>query len=154
MNPSSSFRVQAKLKYDSKQQLLTSEASINKLLKIVVGDTNLASDFSQDWIFNRYTELRSLNSTTLKQFLPYIITTKITADSSLATPATQRRFWLADGTTTLQLIGDSWGYPDEISPDAIAQTDLLVYHLPGEEWESAKALAPQLFASGSGNEYF
>jgi hypothetical protein len=47
MNPSSSFRVQGKLNYDSKQQLLTPEASTNKLLKIVVGDANLASDFRQ-----------------------------------------------------------------------------------------------------------
>jgi hypothetical protein len=64
-----------------------------------------------------------------------------------ATPATQGRFWLADGTTTSPLIGDSWGYPDATSPDAIAQTDLLVYHLPSEEWELVRTLAPQIFTS-------
>jgi len=256
MNPSSSFRVQGELKYDNKQQLFTLEVTIIKLLQIVAGDTNLASELIQYWkirefklgddltsnvettsnlfhlvcqgrvrllsfdatlgrevstglllaeqsfgadnlfcdrpfayraigaspgivaqitisdlqiwlqrlphlenhlqklalqrqaliFFKSYTELRSLNSTTLKQFLPYIITTKITAGSSLATatPATQGRFWLADGTTTSPSIGDSWGYPDEKSPDVIAQTDLLVYHLPSKEWESARTLAPQI----------
>ncbi|MBE9006220.1 ATP-binding cassette domain-containing protein [Fortiea sp. LEGE XX443] len=264
MNPSSSFRVQGELKYGSQQQSLTPEATIIKLLKIIAGDTNIASDFSQLWtirefqlgddltsytnniiienvsnifylvcrgrvrllsfdatlgrevstqlllteqtfggddlfydcplayraiaasqgfvaqitiadlqvwlqrlpnlenhlqksalerqalIFLRsYTELRSLNSATVRQLLPYIVTKKIPAGSSLitATPATQGRFWLAGGTTTSLLLGDSWGYPDVTSPDAIAETDLLIYHLPREEWESAKALAPQILVS-------
>ncbi|MBD2438309.1 ABC transporter transmembrane domain-containing protein [Nostoc sp. FACHB-110] len=263
MNPSSSFKVQGELKYDSQQQLLTLEASLMKLLKTVVGDTSLTSEFSQYWtirefklgddlttntdnsvtesksnifylvcqgrvrllsfdaalgrevstklllaeqvfgadnlfddrplayralgaspgfvaqittsdlqvwlqrlphleahlqklaferqaliFFKSYTQLRSLNSKTLQQFLPYIIPQKISAGSSLATatPATQGRFWLASGTTSLS-IGDSWGYPHETSPDAVAQTDLLVYHLPQAEWASAKAIAPQIFTS-------
>ncbi|MBE9209801.1 ATP-binding cassette domain-containing protein [Nostoc sp. LEGE 06077] len=99
--------------------------------------------------FKSYSELRSLNSTTLRQFLPQIITTKISAGTSLntATPATAGRFWLAGGTTTSLLLGDSWGYPDVTSPDAIAETDLLVYQLPIERWKSAQAFAPQIFTT-------
>ncbi|MBU7581330.1 MAG: ATP-binding cassette domain-containing protein [Nostoc sp. TH1S01] len=95
--------------------------------------------------FKSYTELRSLNSTTLRQFLPYIITTKIPAGSSLntVTPANTGRFWLGGGTTTSLLVGDSWGYPDVASPDAIAKTDLLVYQLPIEQWESAQVFTSQ-----------
>ncbi|BBD58045.1 peptidase [Nostoc sp. HK-01] len=264
MNPSSSFRVQEELNSSAQQQLMTPEATILKLLSIVAGDTNLASEFSQSWTINKfqigdnltnytdssisedkshffylvcqgrvrllssdatlgrevstqlllaeqtfgaddlfcdrplsyraigaspgfvaqitiadlqvwlqrlpnlaqhwqklaserqaliffksYSELRSLNSATLKQFLSYIITTKISAGSSLTTaaPATAGRFWLAGGTTTSLLLGDSWGYPDVTSPDAIAETDLFIYHLPIEQWESAQAFAPQLFTS-------
>ncbi|AFY42780.1 cysteine peptidase family C39 domain-containing protein [Nostoc sp. PCC 7107] len=264
MNPSSLFRVQEELNSSAQQQLITLDTSILKLLNIVAGDTNLASEFSQSWTINKfqigdnltnytdgsatedksnffylvcqgrvrllssdavvgrevstqlllaeqtfgaddlfcdrplsyraigaspgfvaqitiadlqvwlqrlpnlaqhwqklalerqaliffksYSELRSLNSATLSQFLSYIITTKISAGSSLttATPATAGRFWLAGGTTTSLLLGDSWGYPDVISPDAIAETDLLVYHLPIEQWESAQAFIPQLFTT-------
>ncbi|MBD2594555.1 ATP-binding cassette domain-containing protein [Nostoc spongiaeforme FACHB-130] len=94
--------------------------------------------------FKSYTELRSLNSASLRQFLPYIITHKIPAGASLntATPANTGRFWLAGGTTSL-LVGDSWGYPDVTSPDAIAETDLLVYQLPIEQWESAQVFTSQ-----------
>ncbi|WP_335337765.1 peptidase domain-containing ABC transporter [Nostoc piscinale] len=94
--------------------------------------------------FKSYTELRSLNSVSLRQFLPYIITNKIPAGASLntATPANTGRFWLAGGTTSL-LIGDSWGYPDVASPDAIAETDLLIYQLPIEQWESAQIFTSQ-----------
>ncbi|GBE90689.1 cysteine peptidase family C39 domain-containing protein [Nostoc cycadae] len=264
MNPSSSFRVQEELNSSAQQQSITPEATILKLLSIVAGDTNLASEFSQSWTINNfqigdnltnytdssisedksnffylvcqgrvrllssdatlgrevstqlllaeqtfgaddlfcdrplsyraigaspgfvaqitiadlqvwlqrlpnlaqhwqklaserqaliffksYSELRSLNSATLKQFLSYIITIKISAGSSLTTaaPATAGRFWLAGGTTTSLLLGDSWGYPDVTSPDAIAETDLFIYHLPIEQWESAQAFAPQLLTS-------
>ncbi|MEA5505599.1 cysteine peptidase family C39 domain-containing protein [Halotia wernerae UHCC 0503] len=101
-----------------------------------------------------YTELRSLTSSTLRQLLPYLQPTQITAGSSLieATPPTKGRFWLASGKVqTISAaakppqIGEHWGYPHVTLPVGIAQTDLLVYHLSIEHWESARAIAPELF---------
>ncbi len=99
--------------------------------------------------YKTHTELRSLTSLTLRQLLPYLQAITITAGSPLVTvtPPNKGRFWLASGQTneTLQ-IGESWGYPDVKVAEAIAQTDLLVYHLPTEHWESARDIAPQFFS--------
>ncbi len=104
--------------------------------------------------FKSYTELRSLTSSTLRQLLPYLQPIKITAGSSLqeAAPPANGRFWLASGkvqtisaATIPPRIGESWGYPHVTLPVGIAQTDLLVYHLTIEHWESVRAIAPQLF---------
>jgi HlyB family type I secretion system ABC transporter len=101
-----------------------------------------------------YTKLRSLTSSTLRQLLPYLQPIKITAGSSLqeATPPTKGRFWLASGKVqTISAaaipprVGEDWGYPQVTLPIGIAQTDLLVYHLPIEHWESVRVIAPQLF---------
>ncbi|MBW4645368.1 MAG: ATP-binding cassette domain-containing protein [Goleter apudmare HA4340-LM2] len=269
MNPSLSLRVQGDLEYTSNQPSLTPKAPILKFLRMVAGDTSLASEFTQVWtlrefqlgdelatyglngeiadsnnilylvcqgrvrllgfdatlgrevstqlllanhtfgadnlfcdrslpyraiaasaghlaeitiaelklwlqrlpnleshlqqlagerqaliFFKSYTELRSLTSLTLRQLLPYLKATKVTAGSSLmvATPPSKGRFWLASSqihnssATNFGLeTGDSWGYPDVAVPDAIAQTDLFVYHLPLEDWESARDIAQQLF---------
>ncbi|GAX35595.1 peptidase domain-containing ABC transporter [Nodularia sp. NIES-3585] len=98
--------------------------------------------------FKTYTEWRSLTSHTLPELLSYFVAIKITAGSSLieATAPAQGRFWLAGGKIdNSQQIGDSWVYPDITVNHGIAQTDLLVYHLSIEHWESVKALAPDLF---------
>ncbi len=42
-------------------------------------------------------------------------------------------------------IGEYWGYPDLTLPIGIAQTNLLVYHLSLEHWESVRTIAPELF---------
>ncbi|MDJ0674146.1 MAG: cysteine peptidase family C39 domain-containing protein [Calothrix sp. MO_167.B42] len=83
------------------------------------------------------TELRSQTSSTLLKILPHLEKITVNAGSclSVATPASQGRFWLIDGTTTTSLqMGDSWGYGDDNSPEGMATTDsttdLLVYHLP------------------------
>jgi len=103
--------------------------------------------------FKSCTELRSLNSLTLRQLLPYLVKTKISAGLSLmeATPPTKGRFWLASGKIQNLSVGESWGYPDVLTqPNPnIAQTDLLVYHLPAEHWESVIAVAPQLLSNKS-----
>lgn len=98
--------------------------------------------------FKSYSELRSLPSLTIKQLLPYILESKITAGSSLveAAPPTTGRFWLARGKIQKSpLLAETWGYPDVTPIEGIAATELSVYHLPIEHWESATALAPQLF---------
>ncbi len=105
--------------------------------------------------FKSRTELRSLTSLTLQQLLPYLVETKINAGSSLveAAPPTKGRFWLASGEIQNLSVGESWGYPDVTIPGAltqpITQTDLSVYHLPAEHWESVIAFAPQLFPNKS-----
>ncbi len=270
MNPSSSLRVQGDLEYTSNQQSLTPKVAILKFLRLVAGDTSLASDFTPVWVWREFqlgdditrynlngeiadgknclylvcqgrvrllgwdatlcrevstqlllagqtfgaddlfwneaftyraiaategyvaqitltdlrlwleripnlknylqqltierqglifckicTELRSLTSHTVKQLLPYMIATKITAGSSLleATPPSKGRFWLVSGKihnlspgTISPRVGDSWGYPQITGLAAIAETDLLVYHLSIEHWEPARAVAPQIFS--------
>ncbi len=96
--------------------------------------------------FQTYTEWRSLTGATAEELLSYLVALKITAGSSLreATAPTQGHFWLAGGKIdNSQQIGDSWVYPDVTPNDGIAQTDLLVYHLSTEDWESLRAIAPE-----------
>jgi len=98
--------------------------------------------------FKTHTELALLSSSTLQEFLPYLVALKITAGSSLvqATGGAQGRFWLAGGKIdNSQQIGDSWKFPDDAFTDGIAQTDLLVYYLSVEYWECVKEILPQLF---------
>ncbi|MEA5516040.1 cysteine peptidase family C39 domain-containing protein, partial [Nodularia sp. UHCC 0506] len=93
--------------------------------------------------FNTYIQWRSLTSATPEELLFYLIAIKITAGSSLleATQPAQGRFWLAGGKIDNSLqIGDSWLYPDVRFNDGIAQTDLLVYYLSMEDWESVQGL--------------
>ena len=108
--------------------------------------------------FKTSTELRSLPSHQLRQLLPYLVEKQITSGESLvqATPPGSGRYWLRSGLLQSQLgqfppltVGQSWGYPDLTVADWIAQTDLLVYHLTIENWETAKALAPVLAATSS-----
>lgn len=99
------------------------------------------------------TELRSQKSENLRKLLPYLKQTKINAGSSLieATPAQKGRFWLQSGdicssaNTQPPVVGESWGYPHLTEPTLTAQTDLLLYHLPVENWELAVGNSPQLF---------
>ena len=79
------------------------------------------------------TELRSQTSGTLWKILPYLEKITVNAGSclSVANPPSPGRFWLIDGTTTTCLqMGESWGYGDDNSPEGMATTDLLAYHLP------------------------
>jgi len=115
--------------------------------------------------FKTSTELRSLPSHQLRQLLPYLVEKRIEAGSSLAesTPSDAGRFWLRSGEISKdslptppdnesqpQAIEQSWGYPNPTPVDWIAQTDLVLYHLPTEHWEAAKVIAPVL-ATASGD---
>lgn len=104
--------------------------------------------------FKTTTELRLHKSNTLRQLLPYLVHTKISADSALpiVAPPHEGRYWLASGKVCVSKtdiqplsIGESWGYPDVTLLDWTAQTDLHVYHLPIKHWELATAIAPELF---------
>ncbi|WP_427159939.1 cysteine peptidase family C39 domain-containing protein [Aliinostoc sp. HNIBRCY26] len=104
--------------------------------------------------FKSYTDLHSLKSATLREISPLLTTKQIPADTplSIATPPEAGRFWLARGQvesisvgSLTPAMGDSWGYPELTQPDGKAQTDLLVYHLSIENWDTAKALAPNFW---------
>ncbi len=104
--------------------------------------------------FKTATTLRSHTSHTLQKLVPYLIQTQVSASSllSLVTPASQGRFWLVRGKissstpdTQSPRVGESWGYPNVSFPAWIAQTDLLLYHMPKENWELARAIAPEIF---------
>jgi HlyB family type I secretion system ABC transporter len=99
------------------------------------------------------TELRTLAGTTLLQLYPYLKKVRIAAGKSLfeLTSSNLGRYWLYSGTIQTQesepsapQIGDSWGYPLQVPGGGIAQTNLLVYMLPAEYWETALAIAPNL----------
>ncbi len=111
--------------------------------------------------FKTTTELRSQKSHILRQLLLYLAQTKISAGSSLmeVTPPQEGRYWLVSGKIDISsaetqppLVGGTWGYPDTELMSWKAQTELLVYHLPIEHWELAKAIAPELFPDKSEEE--
>ncbi|MEH2241254.1 hypothetical protein [Nostoc sp.] len=54
MNSFSSLRVQGDVKYTSNQQSPTPKVAILKNLRIVAGDTNLESEFSQVWVLREF----------------------------------------------------------------------------------------------------
>jgi ATP-binding cassette subfamily B protein len=98
-----------------------------------------------------HTEFRSQTSLKLQKILPNFRQIKINAGSSFldVIPPDQGRFWLKSGNirtlsdTQPPVVGESWKYPMML-PTWIAESDLLVYHLPEENCESVKAIAPQL----------
>lgn len=84
------------------------------------------------------TELADIPSQDLQQLLPYLDAEQIPTGEPLiqSTPADAGRFWLRHGDIASQKddssppnIGDSWGYPQTIPEDWIAQTDLSVYYV-------------------------
>ncbi|BAY37485.1 peptidase [Nostoc sp. NIES-2111] len=101
-----------------------------------------------------YTKLHTIKSKKLRELLPYLTAKYIPVGSLLseATPSEKGRFWLASGQVQsisvgsfIPSVGDSWGYPESTLPDGRAQTNLLVYQLSPENWEAARAIAPNFF---------
>jgi ATP-binding cassette subfamily B protein len=92
-----------------------------------------------------------LTSEQFQQLLPDLELIEIPAGQHLAqSPASSKGYcWLRDGqvsgsTQPLPDIGDSWGAPQTVPPDWIAQTPLRAYCLPQESWSIAAAIAPRL----------
>lgn len=81
------------------------------------------------------TELRKFSAHRLQPLLPYFQEVQIPAGKSLAeaTSAEAGRFWLCQGEIQPSSL-TSWGYPDAIDPEGIAQSDLKVYFLPKDYW--------------------
>ncbi|MGB7439841.1 MAG: peptidase domain-containing ABC transporter [Coleofasciculaceae cyanobacterium] len=91
--------------------------------------------------FKTATDWRRLPTAQLQEVLPYLRETTIPAGEKLIESSQSGHFWLCSGeisqgesANTLSL-GASWGYPDTTPTDWIAQTDLLVYQLPQEDWQ-------------------
>lgn len=89
----------------------------------------------------------------IQQILPLIELVPVAAGTNLAQiPAYQSgTFWLRQGEidsmkaeVPAPKIGDRWGYPQSQPTDWSAKTDLLIYKLPLEHWDSAIALMPRL----------
>ena len=105
--------------------------------------------------FKTLTILRSLASHRLAQLSEYIVEKKVVKGASLtqATPSEAGHFWLRSGKIQQQpakLVFD-WGYPETTPTNWVAQTDLLVYHLPKKHWQAATAIAPILTTALSNN---
>jgi len=117
--------------------------------------------------FKTATDFRSQPSHLLKQLLSYLVEMPVSKGAVLAeaTPASGGRYWLRSGKVcstpvcnTLDAavdavpppaIGKGWGYPDAIPGDWVAETDLEIYHLPSQQWETAAASFPPLSQTGS-----
>ncbi|MDJ0647899.1 MAG: peptidase domain-containing ABC transporter [Xenococcaceae cyanobacterium MO_188.B19] len=105
----------------------------------------LASRNRQSLIFFKtLTALSSLSSHRLHQLLPYLEKRQIKAGTTLI-EANLDRCWLRQGEIQNQSleIGGSWGYPDDIPDNWMAETDLIIYHLDKQNWESVCAMAPK-----------
>ncbi len=107
--------------------------------------------------FKSTTTLRSLPSQQLQQFVSYLVKEQVAAGAALvqSTSSSSGHFWLRrgqiqSGENQFQPLRESWGYPDSTPPDWIAQTNLLVYRLPVEHWESAQVIVPVLATTASG----
>jgi ATP-binding cassette subfamily B protein len=94
--------------------------------------------------FKGFTQQRSTSIHTLKHvLLPQLREHRVEAGAYLAQVLpTTGYFWLRMGQIFNQAkpessstIGQSWGYPDATPEDWIAQTDLLIYHLPLDSWD-------------------
>lgn len=96
--------------------------------------------------FRSMAAMRSISSHDLRSFMPHLTEQRVTAFDRLAesTPDSAGHFWLRQGTISGQTpppdIGEDWGYPNPTPSDWVAQTDLLIYQLPPEQWQNIKAL--------------
>ncbi len=93
--------------------------------------------------FKTLTDLGAFSSRRLQQLFPYLETRTINSGTAV-TQMGLDRFWLRQGQIKNQslAIGDSWGYPNPIPDDWVAETDLIVYNLPKQNWETVCAIAP------------
>ncbi|MFQ3637016.1 MAG: ABC transporter transmembrane domain-containing protein, partial [Cyanobacteriota bacterium] len=112
------------------------------------------AEMRERMIFLRHCpELRSLSSRQIQRFLPDLHPYPIPAGTSIQTALSHHsgRFWLrwghiqdrspsAAGTPPTPQIGEDWGTPDPIPESWVAQTDLLVYHLPAASWDALRVL--------------
>jgi len=112
--------------------------------------------------FKTATSLESCSSRQLEQLIPLLTEQYITAGESLTevTSGDTGHFWLRQGTILSAADAAhaansdhpsaiSWGYPETTPPDWIAQTDLRVYVLPGDQWQAAHAIIPNLNTSAN-----
>ncbi len=119
----------------------------------------VAKQRQQLLFFKTLTSLRMFSSRRLELLLPVLKEAKITAGENLerATPAETGRFWLKEGAIgagenptndadRLPNLGDSWGYPEPIPTNWIADSDLAIYKIA----KSDLLQLPEIFPSLAG----
>jgi ATP-binding cassette, subfamily B, bacterial HlyB/CyaB len=123
----------------------------------------LADQRSQLIFWRTMTQLRSLPSQQLQLLLPYLTIQTVAVETAIATaaPSSAGRFWLRQGViqgwrdqphqahSAPPQLGESWGYPDPVddrTADWVAQTPLVLYHLPRQVWQEVATLLPKLAA--------
>ncbi|MGB6295634.1 MAG: peptidase domain-containing ABC transporter [Rivularia sp. (in: cyanobacteria)] len=108
--------------------------------------------------FKTLSELRraklytSQNTPTLEKLLAYFLKVEIDAETPLSTAAiAEGRFWLVcgeissiSGKNRPPTVGESWGYPDQIPTDFISLTDLSLFYLPKQHFDSVAKIVPEL----------
>lgn len=108
--------------------------------------------------FKTLTELRSAklylsqNTPTLQKLLPSFLNIDLNEGSLLAAASpTEGRFWLVSGEigsisdqNRPPLVGESWGYPNTIPGDFISRTDLSLFYLPKQNFDSVAEIVPEL----------
>lgn len=107
--------------------------------------------------FKTSTDWRRLPTVQLQEVLPYLREAKIPAGEKLIESSPSGRFWLRSGeinqgeSVNTPGIGESWGYPSTPPNDWIAQTDLLVYQLPQEDWQVVENAGISLDSTSDNN---
>ncbi len=100
--------------------------------------------------FKTCTEFAELSSRRLQQLLPYLKEKMISAGKFLDLKDSGH-FWLRNGKIhDLALeIGSSWGYPNKIPSDWIAETDLYLYQIWPQDWNSIQSIVTSAETSTS-----
>ncbi|WP_009544642.1 peptidase domain-containing ABC transporter [Crocosphaera subtropica] len=101
--------------------------------------------------FKLFTNLGTLPGRRLQHLLPYIQNQRIRAGENLASWGKKQpsRLWLCQGVIKNVDLerGHSFGYPETIPSDWVAQTDLEVYQILQQDWDAVRAIAPSLPSS-------
>jgi ATP-binding cassette, subfamily B, bacterial HlyB/CyaB len=104
---------------------------------------------------------RVLKSEQLRQLSTYLRRVELAPGSPIA--EVSGCCWLYQGTIQrstpeaplnaaalpLPILGDRWGYPAAVSADWIAETTVILYQIPVELWDGARAIDPDLWQSSS-----
>ncbi|GAB4242678.1 MAG: hypothetical protein Kow0049_32030 [Stanieria sp.] len=100
------------------------------------------------FFFKTRTNLNFLSSYRLEPLIPFIKKLIIPPGTSLASITRNQpgRFWLRRGVIEGESgqVGFSWGYPQETPAQLQSKTELLVYYLPQEHWQTALTNLPEL----------
>ncbi|PSF31390.1 peptidase C39 [Aphanothece hegewaldii CCALA 016] len=104
--------------------------------------------------FKTLTDISSLPSHQLQTFFPTLEEKQIAAGTPLekALLGKSGRFWLRNGKIKDRslFIGEAWDYPETNLSQWTAQTDVALYHLPRQHWETFQAIIPNLTKSDHG----
>ncbi|MEM8827910.1 MAG: peptidase domain-containing ABC transporter [Cyanobacteria bacterium P01_G01_bin.19] len=93
--------------------------------------------------FKTSTALRSLASHRIQQILPYIEKRRVPPRTNFA-KAGFELFWLGQRCDDSREKGSFWGFSASIPEDWVVDTELIIYHLPRQHWETICAIAPKI----------